>query len=154
MSGGLAALIFVMLIVVIIFLGLQVNDNAHRYKETKLSHQNRVTKAGRLLIQSATQSHPIFAHEHALEAKIIIDEVIQEHGGMMMAERNLKLPKGKLENLRSKIYAQYQDIQSHVMENLIARQPDLDIEENEDAGLVKPKRHHRHHSQRRKKHRS
>lgn len=147
-------MIFVILVIVIIFLVFQIHDNSGRCKEVRLSQQNRVTKAARLLVQSSTQNHPLFAHEHALESKIIIDEVIQEHGGVIMAERNLKLPKGRLENLRSQIYRQYQDIQSGIMEKIIERYPELDIDENEDAGLRKAKKskrsgHKRHKDRRR-----
>jgi hypothetical protein len=75
-----------------------------------------------------------------LEAKIIIDEVIQDHGGIILAERNLKLTKGRLENLRHQIYQRYTDIQTDVMDGIIAKFPDLDVPVNEDAGLRKKKK--------------
>jgi hypothetical protein len=151
MGGGLVALIFVILIVVIIFLVFQVYENSNRCKETRVSQQDRMTKAARLMVQSATQNHPLFAFTHALEAKITIDEVINSHGGIILAERNLKLPKGRLEKLRHQIYQQYTDIETDVMEKVIERYPDLDVPENEDAGLRKKKRRRSAHRSRRHK---
>jgi len=158
MPSGLTALIFVILVVIIIFLVFQIHDNSNRCKEGRVSQQDRVTKAARLLVQSATQNHPLFAHEHALEAKIIIDEVIQEHGGVILAERNLKLNKGRLENLRHQIYQQYTDIQTDVMDRIIEKYPELDVPENEDAGLRKKKKRgstsagRRHHKRSKRDH--
>ena len=154
MTRGLVALLFVILIIVIIFLMFQIQDNSNKCKESRVSQQDRVTKAARLLVQSATQNHPLFAHEHALEAKILIDEVIQSHGGTLLAERNLKLNKGRLEHLRQQIYQQYSDIQTNVMERIIERHPELDLPENEDAGLRRRKRRPRHRDRDRDRKRS
>jgi len=119
----------------------------------RLSQQDKVSKASRLLVQSTTQNHPQLAHEHAIEAKIIIDDIIAHHGGVTMSEKNLKLPKGRLENLRTQIYQQYGKIAE--------LHPELDpmsitgsgttAFEEEDGGGTKSKhrassgkRHHKH----------
>jgi hypothetical protein len=146
MSKGLIALVFIIFVVIIIFLAFQINDNSGRCRELRISHQDKITKAARLLLQSATQQHDLFAHEHAQEAKLIIDDVIQEHGGVSLAERNLKLTKGRLENLRNQIYNQFNEKQAMVMEKLVQIHPVLDVPENEDAGLRKKKRKSRSHS--------
>lgn len=139
MSKGLVALIFLILVVIIIFLTFQIHDNSSRCREVRVSHQDKITKAARLLLQSATQQHDLFAHEHAQEAKLIIDDIIQEHGGVSLAERNLKLTKGRLENLRNQIYNQFNEKQAVVMDKLVQVYPQLDVPENEDAGLRKKK---------------
>jgi hypothetical protein len=150
MSKGLVALTFLILIVIIVFLAFQINDNSLRCREVRLSHQDRVTKAARLLLQSATQQHDLFAHEHAQEAKLILDDIIQEHGGISLAERNLKLPKGRLDHLRNQIYDQFNQKQALVMDKIIQVHPQLDVPENEEAGLrrrkYKSSRHRDHDS--------
>jgi hypothetical protein len=140
MTKGLFALIFVLLIVVIIFLMFQINDNANKCKESKVSQQERVTRAAKLIVQSSTQNHPLMSHEHALEAKVIIDDVISQNGGVISTEKALKLDKGRIENLRTQIYQQYQDVQTFIMEKIIEKQPDLDLDINEEAGLRKKKK--------------
>jgi len=107
MTRSLVAFIFVILVIVIIFLMFQVNDNSTKCKESKTSDQDRLSRASKLLVQSTTQDHPLLSFEAAIEAKIIIEEILSRHGGISSAERNLKLPKGRLEGLRGKIHEQY-----------------------------------------------
>jgi hypothetical protein len=146
MTKGLTALIFLVLTVIIIFLVFQINDNSNRCREVRTSQQERVTKAARLIVQATTQEHPLFSYDHALEAKILLDEVIANNGGVLMSEKNLKLEKGRLESLRKQIYQQYQDNQNVMMDKIIERRPELDVDINEDAGLRKKrKRHHKGH---------
>lgn len=156
MSKGLVALTFLILVVIIIFLAFQINDNSVRCREVRLSHQDRVTKAARLLLQSATQQHDLFAHAHAQEAKLILDDLIQEHGGVALAERNLKLPKGRLEHLRNQIDDQFNQKQAVIVDKLIQVHPQLDVPENEDAGLRRRKykntRHRDHESNKKNSH--
>lgn len=138
-SRGLVALTFFIFIIVIIFMMFQIQDNSNRCKDSRLKHQDMVTRAARLLVQSATQMHPMLANEHAIEAKIIIDQVIDDHGGVTVAEKDLKLPKGRLESLRAQIMDRYRDVQDFLMERVIQVQPELDVDINEDAGLRKRK---------------
>ena len=140
LGKGFFALLLVLSFVVIIFLLFQIQDTSNRSRDVKIKDQEKITKAARLIVQSATQSHPLFAHDHAMEAKIIIDEVIHSNGGISMAEKYLKLPKGKLDTLRSQINDQYQDTQSFLMEEIIKKIPKLETELNEDAGLKRTKR--------------
>lgn len=107
MTRSLVAFIFVILVIVIIFLMFQVNDNSTKCKEAKVVDQDRLSRASKLLVQSTTQDHPLLSFEAAIEAKLIIEEVLSRHGGISTAERNLKLPKGRLESLRTKIHDQY-----------------------------------------------
>ncbi len=107
MTKSLVAFIFVMLVIVIIFLMFQVNDNSNKCREAKISDQDRLARASKLLVQSTTQDHPLLSFEAAIEAKLLMEEVLSRHGGITTAERNLKLPRGRLESLRSKIHEQY-----------------------------------------------
>lgn len=107
MSRSLVAFVFVILVIVIIFLMFQVNDNSTKCREAKISDQDRLARASKLLVQSTTQDHPLLSFESAIEAKIIVEEILSRHGGIGSAERNLKLPKGRLDSLRTKIHDQY-----------------------------------------------
>lgn len=151
MTRSIFALLIVLELVIIIFLIFQVQDNAGKYKDTRLKEQDRITKAARLIVQSVTQSHPLFAHDHSIEAKLIVDDIITTHGGVVLAEKNLKLTKGKLESLRIQIYEQYHEVQTYLMEKIIEKHPKFDSELNEVAGLRRRKR--RTHSDRTKTHR-
>lgn len=107
MTRSLVAFIFVILVIVIIFLMFQINDNSLKCREAKISDQERISKASKLLVQSTTQDHPLLSFEAAIEAKLIIEDVLLKHGGISTAEKTLKLPKGRLETLRGKIHDQY-----------------------------------------------
>jgi len=145
MTRGLVVLLFIILIIIIVFLAFQVNDNSSRCRENLLSNQDQLTKSARLLLQSATQQHDLFAHEHAQEAKMIIDNIIHQHGGITLAERDLKLPKGRLEHLKNQIYNQFNDKQSLLMKKLIDVHPELDTEFNADAGLKRNRKKRSRH---------
>lgn len=135
MVAGLLALLFSLMVVIIVFLAFQVNENSVRCLESRLSDQDEVTRAARLILQSSTQGHPLFAHEHAVESKNIVDRIVQRHGGVAAAEKNLNLPSGKLQALQVQIYQQHQDIQAYLMEHIIKELPDLNLAVNEEAHL-------------------
>ncbi len=137
--NGLFLLVFMIMVVVIVFLGFQVNENASHCRESRTSAQDRVTRAGRLLLQSATQNHDLFAHQHAQEAKFIIDDLIQEYGSISAVETQLKIPKGDLAKLKSDVYAQFSDKQAIMTQHIVTTYPALDVPENEMAGLKKRK---------------
>lgn len=107
MTRSLVAFVFVILVIVIIFLMFQVNDNSTKCREAKTSDQDRLSRASKLLVQSTTQDHPLLSFESAVEARLIMEEILSRHGGLSMSERSLKLPKGRLESLRTKIHEQY-----------------------------------------------
>jgi predicted nucleic acid-binding Zn ribbon protein len=98
MTRSLIAFVFVILVIVIIFLMFQVNDNSNKCKELKFTDQDRLTRA---------QDHPLLSFEAIIESKLIMEELLSRHGGVGSTEKNLKLPKGRLEILRTKIYEQY-----------------------------------------------
>lgn len=143
MIRGLMLLIFMIMIVIIVFLAFQVNENAGRCRENHVSNQDRITLAGRLLLQSATQQHPLFAHEHAQEAKFIVDDILQTYGSVSQAEKQLKLPRGELERLKTTIYDQFSDKQAFMNERIIDVYKELDVTENEAAGLKRKKKRNR-----------
>lgn len=135
MMRGLCTFVIVLQIVVILFLVFQIQDTTWKCKDERQRDQERVTKAARLIVQSATQSHPLFAHDHATEAKFLLDEIIESHGGVVMTEKVLKLSSGKLETLRNQIYDQHQEVQAFLMDKIIEKHPKFDTELNDAAGL-------------------
>ena len=147
---GLVSLLFVLMSIVIVFLGFQVVDNSKQCKAVRLSHQERLKGAARVCVQSATQNHPGIAYEDAIISKYNFDEVVRGEGGMLSAERQLKLPKGRLEFLKKEIYTRYRDAQIRVNDKIIDRYPDLDYDINHDAELASSKSKRKNVRKRRK----
>lgn len=145
MFKGLGIMVVVLLVVLVVFLAFQVNDNSLRCREAKATDQERLTRASKLSIMSAAQNHPLFAHEHAQEAKYLLDEVVQRAGGVAAAERDLKVSHGTLERLKHQVYERFQDAQGQMLEYVTAVHPQLDIPENESAGLTRPKKKQQQH---------
>jgi hypothetical protein len=133
---GLSSLIFVIGIIVIIFLVFQVSENSKRCKESRVSNQDKISECAKLGVQSATQHHFLFAYEHAHEAKLIFDNVVNQYGGLNAAEKSLKMPQGRMESLRESIYLQFEDTQTNLMKIIISQYPDFNITLNEDARLM------------------
>ncbi len=137
MNQSVVALIFVVMVIVIVVLMFQVNDNSNHFRASRTLGQEQIEQAARQLVMSTSQSHPLFCFEHALNAKWQIDDAIRRNGGLAMAGKNLKLPKGRVENLRTAIHANFSDMQQYLMDELLARYPEqFDHPANEDAGLV------------------
>ena len=143
MSRGFYSLLFVVLIIAIIFLVFHIVDISNRCQQSKVQEQDKITKIARLIVQSATQDHPLFKYEHSLEAKILLNDIITKNGGLVMAEKNLKLPQGKMEMLREQIKEQHEDVQSYIMDKIIERHPKYDTHINELAGLKRRKKSRR-----------
>lgn len=145
MTRSLVAFIFVILVIVIIFLMFQINDNSLRCREAKINDQERISKASKLLVQSTTQDHPLLSFEAAIEAKLIIEDVLLKHGGISTAEKTLKLPKGRLETLRGKIHDQYGvTIERYPELNLMTQPRQLVEPPVEKSRHHKSKSRHRH----------
>jgi hypothetical protein len=137
MTSGIFALIFLIMSIIIIVLGFQVNDNINKSKDVKIKLQDKVTEAARLILQSSTQNHPLFALEFAMKAKIYINEVVESQGSVYNAEKVLKYNRGRLDNLKNQIESQYETLENLIMEEVISRYPQLETDINESAGLRK-----------------
>jgi hypothetical protein len=135
MFEGFFAFYFIASVIVILFMGFQLNETCNRGNDVRLREQDEIKRAAKLIIQSATQNHPLFKHDHALEAKFLFDQVIASNRGIVMAEKNLKLPKGDLDQLRTTIYEQVEKVQAYMMDEIIDQYPQFDTEANETAGL-------------------
>lgn len=131
------SVVIVGLSIAVIMLAVQVQENNSRCVVIKHRDQEKITHAARLIVQSITQSNPLFAMEYCSQSKFIIDEIIDRHNGTALAEKNLNLPNTYLEKLRIKIYSQFENVQSFIMNDIVAYNPSFENELNTVAGLKK-----------------
>ncbi len=111
MSKSLIAFTFIVLVTVIIFLAFQVNENSTRCRDMKLADQDRFAQAAKLLVQSTSQQNEFLSTEAIIQSKYMIDDLLFRYGNSThSAERALKIPSGKLQSLRSKIYSNYSTV--------------------------------------------
>lgn len=143
MSSSLCAFTIVILIIVVIFLMMQVQNNANDCREARETDQSRITEATKLIIESATQNHPILKLRNAIISERILQNVIDNNGGILKSEKNLKLKVKSLDDLKHKITQQIEDSQDLLMGFIIEQQPEYDISLNELAGLRKSKSKYR-----------
>lgn len=122
-------------LVVILILGFQVKNQCHENRDIKRKDQEDLTKSARLLVQSSTQHHPLFALLHAFESKYILDDMITRYGGINAVEKTLKLRSGRIQHLKSKIDLQNEMMYSYIMEKIIQFYPNLDVTVNDMAKL-------------------
>jgi hypothetical protein len=137
-SDGICATYFVLSIIVFIFLSFQINEMHNRDLDFKHKDEDDLMRASKLTLQSATQTHPLFAHDHALEAKLILDKVMGQYGGSVtQTEKVLKMSKGHIENIKAQIYTQYEYTRNYMIGKIIEVHPELDSE----IDLTKLSRH-------------
>lgn len=136
MLRGVLAVLVTTMVVTIVFLGMKVNECTMQSLECRISNQDRTAHAARLVLQSSTTTHPLLAHEHAIQAKTTVDDIVQQFGGVAAAEKALRMKSGKLQSLRTQIYEQYQSVQQYLMEHIIRELPDLNLEINHEARLA------------------
>lgn len=161
LSRSLTAFTIVVLVIAVIFLSLQIQNNSNANRELRIEDQDLVKQAAELIVQSATQTHPVYKFRRAIEAQLVLDQVIRRNNTVGAAEKNLKLKEGKLSVLRDRIEQQHHDVQAHMMDFVLNQNPHLNVEENELAGLSHkqpfPKKSKKHRSsssqQRRDRHR-
>jgi hypothetical protein len=125
-----------LLSVVVVFLVFQVQTSQTQCKDLRSLHQDQITRVARLLIQSATQNHPLLALEHAVEAKVTLDHLVQHYGGVSSMETQLKKT-NEIEVLKMQVDQRYSDVMDFMMKQVLQQRPDLDWTVNETAGLQK-----------------
>jgi hypothetical protein len=128
-STGLAAVVFVIMAVAIVFLSFQVFDNSSQCKEARSVQQLRVQDAARLAIQSTTQQDDYYANENITRAKILLDSILGHYATPEAAEKAMKLPKGQLSQLRQRIDTQYQVMQDYLRQRTLEVNPSLAVQD-------------------------
>ena len=113
-----------------------IRDYKSRNSDRAVDHQASVGKAARLLVQSATQTHPILALDHAMEARFIMDRVVNQYGSTKQAEEALKLEKYSLSDLHNQIKQQSVNVQDYVMAHVIRDNSSLNLKINPMAGFT------------------
>ncbi len=135
MNQGFVSILFVILVVIIIFLGFTVNDHTKKTVNVIENYQAQLKKAAKLIIQSTTQRHTMIGYDHAKESEILFNQIVQYFGSEHEAEKVLKLQKGRMRLLRQEIDSQLLYVTNRITEKLISHEPALDFDLNELAGL-------------------
>jgi hypothetical protein len=128
--------LLLLLTVATVMLWIRDKENTTLIKQQKITHQDQVARAARLLVQSATQTHPLLALDHVLEAKYIVDRVISTYGSVTSAERLLKLKHYSVTELHDQIVQQAINVQDHIMTHIINENPKMRLDINQLAGLT------------------
>lgn len=135
-QSSFVALLFVLLIIVVVFLGFQVQENSSRCKDNRLSDQNELKQVTRLMLQADSQSNPFWKYRHALESKIRMDQLLQSHGSVTSAAKTLKVDGGRLEQLRKRVEGEV-EVAEEIMNELVTHVNDrFSNEFTPEAGLA------------------
>jgi len=134
----LNSLIFFILSVMILFCSFQINENHRNIRDQISTDHDRVQEAAQLLIRSGTDAHPIFKLRSIIQAKIIIDELVTRHRGIVTAEKNLGMNNGQLAQVRKQIHNFHDELTYDFMDKIITIYPNFDFAANEAAGLTRP----------------
>jgi hypothetical protein len=117
-SRQITFLIFVLLLTIIVFQWCQIQNNVMTNRNWRTSDRRIVEHVSKLVIQSSTNNHPIFAMSNIIEARSLLDELLRLHGTPDLIEHNLSLPHGKIEQLRLVILDQEHTITQFVVGQL------------------------------------
>ena len=140
MNEGFVSIVFVLLVVVVVFLGFTVNDHTKKTVNVIRKYQDQVQKAAKLIIQSTTQRHTLIGYDHAKESEILFRQVVEHFGSENEAEKVLKLQKGRMSVLRDEINNQLLYVTDELQQKLIVSDPDLDFTLNDTAGFTSRKK--------------
>jgi hypothetical protein len=135
LGNSFVALLFVLMVIVIVFLGFQVQENSSKCKEARTSHQTDLKEAARLMLQADSQANPFWKYRHALEAKLRLELLLQSYGSLTAASKSLKTDGKRLETLRKNMDEQI-EVSEAIMAELASKyESRFDNEFNKEAGL-------------------
>lgn len=124
------------------FLIVHLFDTTDKHRKDRINDQDKVTRSARLIVQSATQTHPLFAWNHATEARYILNDTISRYGDILSTEKSLRLPSGKLDLLQRQITEQHESVETYIMEKIIGFDARFDTDANDMAGLTRRRNHY------------
>lgn len=101
LGSSFVAMIFVILIVIIVFLGFQVNDNNTKCRKSKETDQEELKQIARLMVQSESQANPFWKYRQALEANIRLNRLNDTYGSKQATAKALKMDAKRLEELHA-----------------------------------------------------
>lgn len=136
-NNSLLAVSFMVLVVTVLILLMERNEVGRDIKDDRKRDQDMVQNASRLVIQSVTQTHIHFKLEHVVEAKALLQQLIEKYGTVRQLEKTLKLETGKAAELQSSIDYQYNKVCGLLMDKFIRVDPSLKLDLNGLAGLEK-----------------
>jgi len=132
--------VFLFMAMAIVVLCLRVHNLQESRSTAVDSHRKNLQKISRLVLQSGTQGHPVFKLHHAVEARVLMEEVLEHYpAGTGMAETQMRLPRGHVATLQSSAIAQEQEALAPFMDQLKTQYPNYDMPVlNKLAGLEAP----------------
>lgn len=130
------SILFGISILVIVCMAVKIYETSFDLKSDIMNERESVARASRLLIQSATQYHPLFALLHVHEARYILLDVARKYNGILHAERVLSLKKGSLKELYKRVERQAHQMNSCIMNEILPSYPQLDTSVNDLARLT------------------
>jgi hypothetical protein len=128
--------VFFLMTIVILFLGFQVTEMNTRARRIGARAQTELTLAARLVVQSATQTHPLLSYQHAYEAKFILDRLMTTYDGPARLAKAVHLTEKQVHVLVAQVAEQNETVQSFIMEKIFEVSPELNVDINFTAGLL------------------
>lgn len=132
-------ILFTILIIIIIFQWCQIQNNVLLNRNWRLSDRVVVERIAKLVIQSSTNHHPIFALSNIVEARVLLNELLRIHGSIERLEVVLGLPNNKVADLREIMSDQETVINQFIMSKLTETNPELRTNIDDFAGLKQDK---------------
>ena len=130
-----ALIIFTVLLIIIIFQWCQIQNNVLLNRNWRLSDRVVIERIAKLVIQSSTNHHPIFALSNIVEARVLLNELLRIHGSIERLELVLALPPNKVAALREIMSDQETVINQFIMDKMIETNPNLPTNIDTLAGL-------------------
>jgi len=126
---------FTVLVIIIIFQWCQIQNNVLLNRNWRLSDRVVIERIAKLVIQSSTNHHPIFALSNIVEARVLLNELLRIHGSIERLEIVLGLPTNKVAALREIMSDQETVINQFIMSKMTETNPDLPTNIDNLAGL-------------------
>ena len=130
-----ALITFTVLVIIIIFQWCQIQNNVLLNRNWRLSDRVVIERIAKLVIQSSTNHHPIFALSNIVEARVLLNELLRIHGSIERLEIVLGLPTNKVAALREIMSDQETVINQFIMTKMTETNPDLPTNIDNLAGL-------------------
>jgi len=134
----LVGVAFLLLALITVFLFFQLRLNQQSAVHQKQNQHQIIQEISRLVLMSNTQQHPFLRYEHAKEADLRLQLLLQDYGhGPTQAEASLRLEGGTLTALQETVTLTLQQAQAPFLQKLFKEQPALDLPQlNRLSGLT------------------
>ena len=134
-GSGTVIVIFVVLVFTNVLLAVEVYNNTNSCRELKSTQQDKVQRAAQLYVQSQTQNRTTLAREDIIRAQVLIEDIKGAYGGIVSAEKALKLQSGSLESLERNVRERSEKLRIEANDAELLMRPELACEFDKMAGL-------------------